>query len=143
MWCTHFCMRTRYCQKVVLKIKMSLGLKSFICYIQYRVVKICFNSCRYQNQNFSLVSHSCRSFSTLVALVSFLQHSCRTHFVRVALVSLVFGTCFVKQARSIFNIKFEFSSKSRPLFNVMFYFCMFSKVCFSHIQSAHISKCER
>ena len=49
-----------------------------------RGVKICFYSCRYQNQNFSLVSHLCRSCSTRVALVSFVQHSCRT---RVRLVS--------------------------------------------------------
>ena len=69
-------------------------------YSKYRGVKICFYSCRYQNQNFSLVSHSCRSCSTrvalllfvwhwccsCVALVSFVSHSCRT---RVAFVSLV------------------------------------------------------
>ena len=52
-------------------------------YSKYRGAKICFYSCRYQN--FSLVSHSCRSCSTLVALVSFVQHSFRTC---VALVSL-------------------------------------------------------
>ena len=53
-------------------------------YSKYKGVKICFYSCRYQNQNFSLVSHLCRSCSTRVALVSFVQHSCRT---RVRLVS--------------------------------------------------------
>ena len=53
-------------------------------YSKYRGAKICFYLCRYQNQNFSLVSHSCRSCSTRVALVSFLQHLCGTC---VALVS--------------------------------------------------------
>ena len=39
-------------------------------YSKYNVVKICFYLCRYQNQNFSLVSHSCRSCSTRVAPMS-------------------------------------------------------------------------
>ena len=33
-------------------------------------MKICFHLCRYQNQNFSLVLHSCRSISNCVALMS-------------------------------------------------------------------------
>ena len=39
-------------------------------HLPYMGVKICFDSCRYQIRNFSLVSHSCR-FSTRVALVLF------------------------------------------------------------------------
>ena len=56
-------------------------------YSKYRGVKICFYSCRYQNQNFSLVSHSCRSGSTHVARVSLVLHSYRQCRTRVALVS--------------------------------------------------------
>ena len=41
----------------------------YLPYSKYRVVKICFYSCRYQNQNFPLASHSCRSCSTFVVLV--------------------------------------------------------------------------
>ena len=67
-------------------------------YSKYRVVKICFYQCRYQNQNFSLVSHSCRSCNTRVSLVSFVQHSCHTYVARVSLVS---GTHVVNQTRSI------------------------------------------
>ena len=43
-------------------------------YSKYKGVKISFYSCRYRHQNFSLVSHSCRSCSTRVALV--LQSCC-------------------------------------------------------------------
>ena len=43
-----------------------------LSYSKYRGVKICFYSCRYQNQNFLLLSHSCCSYSTRVALLSFL-----------------------------------------------------------------------
>ena len=49
-------------------------------YGKYKGVKICFYSCRYQIQTFSLVSHLCRSCSTRVALVS---HSCRIRVARV------------------------------------------------------------
>ena len=83
-------------------------------YSKYRDVKICFYSCRYQNQKFSLVSHSCRLCSTRVALVShscyscitrvalvlIVSHSCVIRVDRVALVSLVSGTCAVNQTRS-------------------------------------------
>ena len=50
-------------------------------YSKYKGVKICFYSCLYENQNFSLVSHWCRSCSTRVALLSLVQHSC---WIRVA-----------------------------------------------------------
>ena len=43
----------------------------YLPYSKHKAVKICFYWCRYQNQNFSLVSHSCRSCSIRVALVSF------------------------------------------------------------------------
>ena len=73
-------------------------------YSKYRGVKICFYSCRYQNQNFSLVLHSRRSCSTRVALVLHLCYSCLTHdaivllvlhscCTRVALVSLMSYSC--------------------------------------------------
>ena len=52
-------------------------------------MKICFYFCHYQNQNFSLVSHSCCLCSTRVALESFVLHSCCSRLTRVALVSLV------------------------------------------------------
>ena len=68
-------------------------------YSKYRGVKICFYSCRYQNQNFSLVSHSCRSCSIRVALVSFVQHSCHTC---VALMSLVSHSCWQCSTRVAF-----------------------------------------
>ena len=64
------------------KIVPLLVIFHLLC-SQYRGAKMCFHSCRYQNQNFSLVSHSCR---TLV--------------VRVTLVSLLSGTRVVKQTRS-------------------------------------------
>ena len=67
-------------------------------YSKYKVVKICFYSCRYQNQTFSLVSHSRRSCSTCIALVSFLQHSCRTRVVCVSLESLM-SQIFGKQLK--------------------------------------------
>ena len=51
-------------------------------YSKYKGVKICFYSCRYQNQNFSLVSHSCRQCSTCVTLVSLASHSCRIRVAR-------------------------------------------------------------
>ena len=56
---------------------------------KYKGVKICFYSCRYQNQHFSLVSHFCRSCSTRVALVSLVSHLCCIRAARVALVTLV------------------------------------------------------
>ena len=59
-------------------------------------MKICFYSCRYQNQKFSLVSHSLCSCSTRFALMSFVStrvalvlHSCPSCLTRVARVALV------------------------------------------------------
>ena len=54
-------------------------------YSKHKGVKICFNSCRYQNQIFFKIFQNSR-----VALVSFVQHSCGT---RVALVPLVQHSC--------------------------------------------------
>ena len=88
-----------------------------LTYGKYSDVKICFFSFRYQNQNFSLMSYSCRSCSTHVALMSFVWHSCGTcvalvllvshscrqcctRVARVALVLLVSGTRVVNQPRS-------------------------------------------
>ena len=65
-------------------------------YSKYKSVKISFYPCRYQNQNFSLVSHSCRSCSTYVTLVS---HSCRLCLTHVALVLLVSHSCCICVAR--------------------------------------------
>ena len=56
-------------------------------YSKYKDVKICFYSCRQQNQNFLLVSHSCRSCSTRVTPVS-----CQ-YYSRVAFVLLVLHLC--------------------------------------------------
>ena len=91
-------METRHFQKAVLRMKLFLSLQSFTCHI----VNICFYQCRYQNQNFSLVSHSCRSCSTRVSLVSHSCRQCRTRVARVALVSLVSGTRVANQTRSNF-----------------------------------------
>ena len=59
-------------------------------YSKYKCVEICFYPCRYKNQYFSLVSHSCRLCSTRVALVSLVSHSC---YIRVARVTLVSHSC--------------------------------------------------
>ena len=75
-------------------------------YSKYKGVKICFYSCRYKNQYFSLVFHSCRLCSTRVALVAPsccscstcvvpLSHSRCSRLTRFALVSLVSGTRLV------------------------------------------------
>ena len=48
-------------------------------YSKYKGKKISFYLCSYQDQNFSLASHSCCSCSTRVAIVSFVSlvsHSC-------------------------------------------------------------------
>ena len=83
--------------------EIVLLLIIFLCpYSEYRDVKIYFHSFRYQNQNFSLVPHSCRSCSTHVVLV---LHSCRlclsccTRGVCVAIVLLMSGTRVVKKTR--------------------------------------------
>ena len=48
---------------------VSLLVVFHVLYSKYKGVKICFYSCRYQNQNFSLMSPSCRSCGTRFALV--------------------------------------------------------------------------
>ena len=69
-------------------------------YSKYRGVKVCFYLCRYQNQSFSFVSHSCRSCSTRVALVLHSCRQCRIRVARVAHCQLVSGTRIVNQTRS-------------------------------------------
>ena len=59
-------------------------------------MKICFHSCRYQNQNFSLVSYLCRSCSNRVPLLS---HSCHTRVACIALVPLLCGIRVVRYIR--------------------------------------------
>ena len=75
---------------------VSLLVVLHLSYSKYEGVKVCFYSCRYQNQTVSLVSHSSRSCSIRVAIVSFLQHSCRTC---VALVSHLCCQCRIRVAR--------------------------------------------
>ena len=108
---------------------VSLLVVFHFLYSKYKGVKICFYSCRYQNRNFSLVSHSCRSCGTRVALVLLVQHSCCTcvalvshvcltpvalvllvshsgciRVARFALVSFVSGTRIVNQTRSFRSV---------------------------------------
>ena len=64
---------------------------------KHRGVKICFYSCRYQNQNFSLVLHSRRSCSTRVAFIS---HLCHIRLARIAFVLLLSATRIVNQTIS-------------------------------------------
>ena len=83
--------------------------------------------CRYQNQNFSLVSHLCCTRVVCVALlshlcctrVSLMLDSCCQCCIRVALVSLVSGTRVVNQIRlNIFiflNINTNQTSKEHDL----------------------------
>ena len=63
-----------------------------LTYGKYSDVKICFFSFRYQNQNFSLVSYSCRSCALM-------QHSCRSCGTRVALVLHQCCQCRTRVAR--------------------------------------------
>ena len=99
--------------KAVLRMKLFLLVIFHLPQSKYRNAKTCFYSCRYQNQNFPLASHSCGSCSTRVTLTS---HSCHTHVafvslvshscsyrIRVALVSLVSGTRIVNQTISWFD----------------------------------------
>ena len=72
-------------------------------YSKYSGVKMCFCLCRYQNQNFSLVSHSCCTCITVVSLVSHSCCWCRIRVARVTLVLLVSGTRVVNQTISITN----------------------------------------
>ena len=97
-------METRHFRKVVLRMKLFLSLYSFNCHIVNIRVSFFFHggfhSCRYQNQNFSLVSHSCCSCCTPVLLVLLVLHSCCIRDTRVALVLLVPGTRAVNKTRS-------------------------------------------
>ena len=97
-------METRHFRKVVLRMKLFLSLYSFNCHIVNIRVSFFFHggfySCRYQNQNFSLVSHSCCSCCTSVVLVLLVLHSCCIRDTRVALVLLVPGTRAVNKTRS-------------------------------------------
>ena len=105
LWCTfqvNFGIGTRHFQKVVLRMIVSLIVIFHLPYSLDRVVKIYFHSCRYQNQNFLLVSHSCHTRVVHVTLVSFMSHSC---CIRVALVSLVSGARIVKWARSVYSVR--------------------------------------
>ena len=97
---------------------VPLLVVSHLAYSKYKGVKICFYSCRYRNQNFSVVSHSCRSCSTRVAfmshwcrtrvaLVLLVLHSCCIRATYVALVSLVSGTRVVNQTRSLLRRKLQ------------------------------------
>ena len=61
-------------------------------YSKYKVVKICFYPCRYENQFFSLVSYSCRSCSTHA---TFVPHSCCTCVARVSQRTLVASVALV------------------------------------------------
>ena len=61
-------------------------------------VKICFYSCLYQNQNFSLVLHWGRSCSARVALVPLVRHSCRTCVAPVLLISHSCHSCLAVMA---------------------------------------------
>ena len=74
-------------------------------------MEICFYSCRYQNQNFSLVQNSCCTRAVSVALVSQLcctcgacvslvLHSCCICVTLVVLGQLVSGTLILNQTRS-------------------------------------------
>ena len=62
---------------------VSLLVIFHLPYSKYRGVKmkICFYLCRYQNQNFSLVSHPCCLCGTRVVLV---LHSCRSCRIRIS-----------------------------------------------------------
>ena len=71
-------------------------------YSKYRSVKICFYSCRYQNQNFSLVSHSCRSCSTRVAHIALV--SLVWHFWRIR-VARVWHSCYKLDQIMVFRVK--------------------------------------
>ena len=76
-------------------------------YSEQKVVKICFQSCCYQNQNFSLVSHSCRSCSTHVVL---LQQSCC--LCRTCVTCVWYSCCKLHQIKiHIFFLKLQYLSQ--------------------------------
>ena len=84
---------------------------------KYRGVKICFYSCLYQNQSFSLVLHSCRSCSTRVSVVSLVSHSCRlcrTHVARVWHSSCKLDQIKITYSSQKSRTTYDFS-KNKPL----------------------------
>ena len=82
---------------------VSLLVVFHLPYSKYKGVKICFYSCRYQNQKFfirvALVSFVQHSGCTCVAFVLLVSLSCRIRVTSVAFVSLVSGTRVVNQTR--------------------------------------------
>ena len=82
--------------KAVLRMKLFLLVIFHLPQSKCRNVKTYFYSCRYQNQNFPLASHSCGSCSTRVTLMS---HLCRSCLTRVTLVLLVSHSCRTRVAR--------------------------------------------
>ena len=86
-------------------------------YSKCKGVKIYFYSCRYQNQKFSLVPHSCRSCSTRVAHLSLVSHSCCTLVASVALLLHSFRLCMelVLQIRLDRGIDLPFKNKYRTM----------------------------
>ena len=100
LWCTfqtHFAMGNKAFPKSSFqnRIVPFLVIFHFPC-SKYKVVEICFQSCRYQNQNFSIVSFSCCSCSTGVTLICFVQHSCCIHVFRISLVLLMLHSCQIR-----------------------------------------------
>ena len=83
---THFGMETRHFQKVVLLLVIFP-----LSYSEYRNVKICFHFTVIKIKFFSLVSHSCRSCSICVALLSHPCCSCctRVHLYRLCCTRVV------------------------------------------------------
>ena len=94
----HFGMGTRHFQESSQNQSQNQVVRLLVIFhlpcIKCMGVKICFYSCHYQN--FSLVSHSCRSCRNRDALASFMYHSCHTC---IALVSLVSHSCCTRFAR--------------------------------------------
>ena len=72
---------------------VHLLLIFYLQYGKYKGMKICFYSCRYQNQSFSVRLHLCRSCSTRVSLVHFVQHLCRTCVALLLLLSHACCSC--------------------------------------------------
>ena len=91
-------------------------------YNKYKGVKICFSQCLYQNQNFSLVSHSCRSCSTHVARV--VLHSGRSCLTRVAIMLLVSHSGCIRVARVALEsgTRVVNQTRSRAVRGVVIYF---------------------
>ena len=89
----HFGVGTRHFEKIVLKMILLLSSQSFICHLANIGVKICFHSCCYENQNFSVISHSFCSCNTCVTVVLFVEHTCWTRVACVSVVSFKLHSC--------------------------------------------------